>query len=67
VATVLTLIIFYPGTIWFTKKTVFFFEGVNLNAYYLSHFFQLTGILLLSGVLLSVISSLLAVRKYLKV
>lgn len=66
-ATIITLIIFYPGTVWFTKKTVFFFEGINLNVYYLSHFFELAGLLLLSGVLLSVISSLLAVRKYLKV
>ncbi len=66
-ATVITLLMFYPETIWFTKKTVFFFEGINLNTYYLAHFFELAGLLLLSGVLLSVISSLLAVRKYLKV
>lgn len=66
-ATVVTLLIFYPATIWVTKKTVFFFEGMNIHAYFMSHFFELTGILILSGVVLAVISSLLAVRKYLKI
>ncbi|MFA5131841.1 MAG: permease-like cell division protein FtsX [Candidatus Paceibacterota bacterium] len=67
IATVITLAFFYPATIWVTKKTVFFFEGMNINQYYTQHFFQLLGILLLSGMVLAVISSLLAVRKYLKV
>lgn len=67
IATITTLLIFYPATMWITKKTVFFFEGINLHAYYVSHFFELTALLLLFGVLLSVISSLLAVRKYLKI
>lgn len=67
IATIITLAMFYPATVWVTKKTVFFFEGLNLNQYYAQHFFELTGLLLLSGVILSVISSLLAVRKYLKV
>lgn len=66
-ATIVTLAIFYPATIWVTKKTVFFFEGMNINAYFLSHFFQLAGLLLLAGVVLAVVSSLLAVRKYLKI
>ncbi len=66
-ATVITLAIFYPATIWVTKKTVFFFEGMNIHAYFVTHFFSLTGFLLLSGMGLAVISSLLAVRKYLKV
>jgi cell division transport system permease protein len=67
VATILTLAIYYPATIWVTKKTVFYFDGMNINAYFLQHFFTLAGLLLLSGLVLSVISSLLAVRKYLKV
>ncbi len=66
-ATIITLAMFYPATIWVTKKTVFFFEGMNINAYFLSHFFQLAGLLLLAGVVLAVVSSLLAVRKYLKI
>lgn len=67
VATVITLLIYWPGTIWVTKKTVFFFEGMNIHAYFVTHFLQLLGLLLLSGIVLAVISSLLAVRKYLKV
>jgi cell division transport system permease protein len=67
VATLVTIIIYWPGTIWVTKKTVFFFEGMNIHAYFVSHFFQLVGLLLLSGIVLAVISSLLAVRKYLKI
>jgi cell division transport system permease protein len=66
-ATLITIIIYWPGTIWVTKKTVFFFEGMNIHAYFVTHFFQLLGLLLLSGIVLAVISSLLAVRKYLKI
>lgn len=67
VATTISLVLFFPATIWVTKKTVFFFEGMNIHQYYVDHFFELAGMLLLSGAILSVISSLLAVRKYLKV
>jgi cell division transport system permease protein len=67
VATMFTMGMFWPATIWVTKKTVFFFEGMNLHAYYLENFFQLAGFLLVAGSGLAIISSLLAVRKYLKV
>lgn len=67
VATVITLIFYYPATLWITKKTVFFFEGMNIHSYFLTHILELIGLLLLSGMVLAVISSLLAVRKYLKI
>lgn len=67
VATVATLAIFWAGTIWVTKKTVIFFDGMNFFIYYKEHFFQLALLLLVSGALLAVISSILAVRKYLRV
>jgi cell division transport system permease protein len=67
VATIITLVLYFPATIWVTKKTVFFFEGMNIHQYYAQHFLTLAGYLLLSGVVLAVVSSLLAVRKYLKV
>ncbi|TXI14010.1 MAG: ABC transporter permease [Polynucleobacter sp.] len=67
VATVITLVLAYPATVWVTKKTIFFFEGMNIHAYYMQHFFELALLLLISGVVLAVISSLLAVRKYLSV
>lgn len=66
-ATAVTMLIFWPATIWVTKKTVFFFEGMNLHSYYMSHFFVLTAVLLVAGCGLAIISSLLAVRKYLKI
>lgn len=66
-ATLMTVVIFFPATIWVTKKTVFFFEGLNINAFYTEHLVQLVGMLLLFSSLLTVISSFLAVRKYLKV
>lgn len=67
VATALTLVIFFPATIWVTKKTVFFFEGMNIHSFYTAHLGSLLLSLLFFGVLLTSISSLLAVRKYLKV
>jgi cell division transport system permease protein len=66
-ATVFTMAFFWPATIWVTKKTVFFFEGMNLHTYYIQNFFTLTAVLLLAGCGLATVSSLLAVRKYLKV
>lgn len=67
VATLVTLVIYYPATLWVTKKTVFFFEGMNIHSYFLTHILQLGGILLLSGIVLAVISSLWAVSRYLKI
>lgn len=67
VATAITLVMFFPATVWVTRKTVFFFEGLNINAFYMSHFLELTLTLLIFGSVLTVVSSFLAVRKYLKV
>lgn len=67
VATIITTIIFFPATVWVTQKTVFFFEGLNINAFYTAHFIELTLTLLAFGSVLTVLSSFLAVRKYLKV
>lgn len=66
-ATASTLIIYFFATIWVAKKTVFFFEGMNLHTYFVSHLIELIGLLLLSGIILSVVSSLLAVRRYLRI
>ncbi|MDB5188762.1 MAG: cell division protein cell division transport system permease protein [Candidatus Nomurabacteria bacterium] len=41
--------------------------GINLYSYYTSHFFSVSGLVLLIGLVLGVISSLLAVRRYLNV
>lgn len=67
VATLITVVIFFPATMWVTKKTVFFFEGMNIHAFYTAHLPTLVLSLLVFGALLTTISSLLAVRKYLKI
>lgn len=63
-ATFLSTLIFWPITAWLGHNMTNFL-GVNMYDYYLSNFFQIFIIILLSGVLLGVISSLLAIRRYL--
>jgi len=64
VATFITVLLFLPITAWLGKNMTSFL-GIDLNNYYLSNFFQILIILLLSGGVLGAISSLLATRKYL--
>jgi cell division transport system permease protein len=64
VATLLSTAIFWPITAWFGNNMSNFL-GLNLYDYYLSNFFQIFVIILLSGIVLGVISSLLAIRRYL--
>ena len=63
-STVITLILFWPITFWMGRHMTSFL-GLNLYSYYLSNIFQIFIIVLLSGVFLGMISSILAVRKYL--
>lgn len=65
VATMITLVLFLPVTAWLGSSMTNFL-GINMYDYYLSSFFQIFAILLLSGIILGVISSWLAIRKYLK-
>lgn len=64
VATLFTLIIFWPATVWLGRNMTDFL-GINMYDYYTSSFFQIFTILLLSGAGLGIISSFLAIRKYL--
>lgn len=64
IATIITLLLFWPATIWLGRNMTDFL-GINMYDYYLASFFQIFAILLLSGILLGVISSFLAVRRYL--
>ncbi|MFA5889263.1 MAG: permease-like cell division protein FtsX [Candidatus Paceibacterota bacterium] len=67
VSSLLTLIIFYPITIWLGKTTEDFFVGLNVFHYYTSNFGEIFLIIVGSGVVIGSISSYLAARKYLKV
>ncbi|MEI7709407.1 MAG: permease-like cell division protein FtsX [bacterium] len=63
-STFITLLIFVPITIWFGRNMTNFLS-INLYDYYMSNFLQIFAIILISGILFGVISSFLAVRKYL--
>ena len=65
ISSILAMAIFYPMTLWLGKNATVFFGGLNVYKYYLSNFFELFLIMLLSGIALGVISAFLAVRKYL--
>ena len=67
ISAILTLIIFYPITLWLGKTTESFFVGLNIFHYYASNFGQIFLIIVGSGIAIGSISSFLAVRKYLRV
>ncbi len=67
IASVITVILAYPATLWISEKTTVFFEGFNIFTYYKDNLFTLFFILFLCGVAVACTSSALAVRKYLKV
>ena len=64
IATLITLLLFWPATAWLGHNMTNFL-GINMYDYYFSNFFQILAMLLLSGIILGIISSFLAVRKYL--
>lgn len=64
IATIATLVLFWPTTAWLGRNMTNFL-GINLYSYYLSNFFQIFAIILLSGILLGGFSSYIAVRRYL--
>jgi cell division transport system permease protein len=67
VAAILATAAFYPLTVWVQTATVEFYGGIDLFAYYIANLPQIFFVLLSTGVLLGAVSSVLAVRKYLKV
>ncbi len=64
VASVLTMLIFLPVTIWLGSHMSAFL-GLNLYHYYISNLFQILIILLGSGILLGAVSAFIATRSYL--
>lgn len=64
-ATFITLFLFWPATVWLGRNMTDFL-GINMYEYFSSNFLQIFAILLLSGIILGIISSFLAIRKYLK-
>lgn len=66
-AGIMTLVLFYPITMWLGRVTTNFFIGMNVFEYYTQNFVQIFFIIMLGGVFIGAISSFLAVRKYLKI
>jgi len=64
---IVTLLVFWPLTSWLGPVTANFFSGVNVASYYWHNFFQILLIIMGSGIGLGVVSSYLAVRRYLKI
>jgi cell division transport system permease protein len=64
-ASVLTILIFIPVSIWLGNRMTDFI-GINLFTYFKSNFFQLFIIMLGSGVVIGSISSIFAIERYLK-
>lgn len=66
VSGIITILIFLPVSYWLGNITQNFFIGFNVFDYYLRNLFQIFFIIVGSGVIVGALSSLLAVRKYLK-
>ncbi len=66
-ASIITLIIFYPLTIWIGDKTESFLAGINLFSYYKQNFLQISFIVVSTAVILGSVSSFISVRRYLNV
>jgi cell division transport system permease protein len=64
IATIFTLILFLPATIYLGNNMTNFL-GINVYDYYISNLFQISVIILLSGIFLGIVSSFIAIRKYL--
>lgn len=56
----------YPLVLWVRSATERVYGGINMVAYYVDNFVQIFLVLLAAGLLLGVISSFLAIRRYLK-
>ena len=62
----ITLTFVYPIVIYVSPKIAQFLPGLDLHAYFLNNIFSFTLFLLALGMSLGVISSLIAIRRYLK-
>lgn len=66
VAGVFSLLVFYPLLMWLGPLTESFFE-FNLFTYFVANFGYIFGVLVGIGVVLGLVSSMLAVARYLRV
>lgn len=67
VASVITIILFIPVINIISPKLVGFLPGIELSSYFYSNFWEIFLLQTLIGVVIGVISSTIAIRRYLKV
>ncbi len=67
IATIITLIILFPITSWLSGITMTFFGGMSIKNYFINNIIQFSIIIGGAGILLGFFSSILAIRKYLRV
>ncbi len=65
IAGILALVLLYPATLWVTSISANFFGGIDVSDYYRGHFSYLFSVLILSGLVLGMASSFIAIRRYL--
>lgn len=66
-AATVTAVIFYPTLFLISPKIESLMPGVSLISYFLSNIFQFSVLILFVGVSLGVVSSMVAIRRFLKV
>jgi cell division transport system permease protein len=67
VSALITLIILFPLALWLGPVTRAFFGSTDVYQLYLEHFGRLTFLLFATGILFGALSSMLSVRKYLRI
>ena len=63
----ITLVFIFPIVMYISPKVSQFLPGFDLQNYFIGDFLKIAGVLLISGIALGVISSLIAIRRYLKI
>lgn len=67
IAGIITMIVLFPISQWVGDYTKTFFGGMNIAHFYKINILQITVILIAFGIIVGVISSIIAVRKYLRI
>ncbi|HRZ30244.1 MAG TPA: permease-like cell division protein FtsX [Candidatus Paceibacterota bacterium] len=67
IASLLALVLLYPSVIWVRDVTAGIYGGINLVSFYFTNFGQIFVILLGSGILLGLMASYWAIRRYSKI
>jgi len=67
ISALLSAALLYPAALWLGSISAAAFGGLNIFTYYLAHFGRILVSLLASGVVIGILSSYLAIIRYLKV